>query len=280
MGIQGLRKELAKNQLRKGHVSELAGKTVAVDASAWLHRGAFGCAVPLAMGQDTRGYVYYCVNLVNMLLHHKVTPILVFDGAPLPSKARTNAERTELRKANQEKGFELLKQGDKEGAEKAFQKGIRVTGLRLPFARPPVFTLSTTSTLATLHKDVPLDCQQSGMFLRHSPGGNWNCSHPRPPRATLMSHCLLPTCSAPRAAQPAASSLSASLPRPLVSRVPLTGVVGFAAEMAATLRATLKKDHIKCITAPYEADAQVEPGESTRSRGWVEAGSASERESV
>jgi hypothetical protein len=163
MGIQGLRKELAKNQLRKGHVSELAGKTVAVDASAWLHRGAFGCAMPLAMGQDTRGYVYYCVNLVKMLLHHKVTPILVFDGAPLPSKARTNEERTELRKASQEKGFELLKQGDKEGAEKAFQKGIRVTGLRLPFARPSVFTLATTSTLATLHKDVPLDCQQSSL---------------------------------------------------------------------------------------------------------------------
>lgn len=70
---------------------------------------------------------------------HKVTPILVFDGAPLPSKAGTCADRTKRRKAAREEGHERLKQGDRDGAERAFQRGISVTGLH-----PPLGPLSSS----------------------------------------------------------------------------------------------------------------------------------------
>jgi XPG N-terminal domain len=40
------------------NVSQLAGKTVAIDAYVWLHRGAFSCAEKLALGQITTGYKF------------------------------------------------------------------------------------------------------------------------------------------------------------------------------------------------------------------------------
>jgi 5'-3' exonuclease len=35
----------------------------------------------------------YTLNMVEMLLHNKVIPVMVFDGAPLPSKKGTEKER-------------------------------------------------------------------------------------------------------------------------------------------------------------------------------------------
>ena len=52
MGISGLLPLLKSIQQYK-HISELAGKTLAVDAYVWLHRGAYGCATELATGRPT-----------------------------------------------------------------------------------------------------------------------------------------------------------------------------------------------------------------------------------
>ena len=38
-------------------------------------------------------YVNYVLRRVDMLLHHKVKPILVFDGGYLPSKSQQEASR-------------------------------------------------------------------------------------------------------------------------------------------------------------------------------------------
>ena len=52
MGISGLLPLLKSIQQYK-HISDLAGKTLAVDAYVWLHRGAYGCATELATGRST-----------------------------------------------------------------------------------------------------------------------------------------------------------------------------------------------------------------------------------
>lgn len=49
MGIQGLIPFLDKASTPT-NVSEFFGKTVAVDAYCWLHKGAFSCADKLARG--------------------------------------------------------------------------------------------------------------------------------------------------------------------------------------------------------------------------------------
>jgi exonuclease-1 len=57
MGISGLL-PLLKPIHKPVHLSELSGLSVGVDAYVWLHRGAFGCAFDLAMGNATLKYLY------------------------------------------------------------------------------------------------------------------------------------------------------------------------------------------------------------------------------
>ncbi len=38
-------------------------------------------------------YISYCVSLIKMLQYHKISPVLVFDGGRLPSKANTEHDR-------------------------------------------------------------------------------------------------------------------------------------------------------------------------------------------
>lgn len=55
MGISGLIPFL-KPIHRHVTLDAYRGKTVAIDAYCWLHRGAFGCAFDLGMGNPTRKY--------------------------------------------------------------------------------------------------------------------------------------------------------------------------------------------------------------------------------
>ena len=52
MGINGLLPVL-KSITRPGHVSQYAGKRVAIDAYSWLHKGAYACAKELCEGLHT-----------------------------------------------------------------------------------------------------------------------------------------------------------------------------------------------------------------------------------
>lgn len=86
MGISGLL-TLLRETAEETHLSKFSGKTLAIDASAWLYKGAYGCAMDIALGKDTDFYVAYCIRRLMVFREHKVTPIFVFDGAPLPMKA-------------------------------------------------------------------------------------------------------------------------------------------------------------------------------------------------
>ncbi len=110
MGIPGLLPLLAPT-MRPVHVSAHAGRRAAVDAYAWLHRGAHACALALALAAapavaaaaGAAGaaspapaeavYVAFCMRRVAMLVRAGITPLLVFDGAYLPSKAATEDAR-------------------------------------------------------------------------------------------------------------------------------------------------------------------------------------------
>lgn len=52
MGIAGLL-PLLKSVQKPTHLSQLAGKTIAVDVYVWLHRGAYACAMELVTGVPT-----------------------------------------------------------------------------------------------------------------------------------------------------------------------------------------------------------------------------------
>jgi exonuclease 1 len=97
-------------------LSSYEGKTVAIDAYVWLHRGAYGCAAELVQGIPTTKYILqqepswfcasaadsliqpdryidYCMRKVALLRQNHITPLLVFDGQYLPSKKLKEDER-------------------------------------------------------------------------------------------------------------------------------------------------------------------------------------------
>ncbi|ORY00203.1 putative exonuclease [Basidiobolus meristosporus CBS 931.73] len=126
MGISGLLPLLKPIQSRV-HISSYAGETVAVDAYVWLHKGAFGCAKELCLGEETDKYVEYCMHRIRLLQHYKVKPFVVFDGGPLPSKEGTEESRESMRKENRKKALEYLNCGQHVKAVECFQKCVDIT---------------------------------------------------------------------------------------------------------------------------------------------------------
>ena len=131
MGIPGLL-PLLKDVTHHVHIGEYRGKVAGIDAFCWLHRGAFTCCTELVLGRPTdkcvacgrrrRGalcrprpplsplmflipthkpppsqhrYINFCMERVRLLQAHGVTPLVVFDGASIPSKRARNVERRE-----------------------------------------------------------------------------------------------------------------------------------------------------------------------------------------
>ncbi|KAI8056530.1 PIN domain-like protein [Gilbertella persicaria] len=125
MGISGLL-HLLKPITRKIHIKEYAGQTVAIDGHVLLHRGAFGVASKLANNLTTDRYVQYFMFYIGLFRHFGVTPLVVFDGLPLPLKKVTNDDRHSKRDAKLAEGMRHQIQGNHALAEKCFQQSISI----------------------------------------------------------------------------------------------------------------------------------------------------------
>lgn len=122
MGIQGLLPQL-KSFITDANVQKYKSQKVAVDGYCWLHRAAYCCSKELVTNQATTKYEFYlfncwlcrwipfCMNLVRMLKHFQVIPVIVFDGARLPKKQTKEQERHDKRAENKSQAFALLEQG-------------------------------------------------------------------------------------------------------------------------------------------------------------------------
>ncbi|PWN23210.1 hypothetical protein BCV69DRAFT_297157 [Microstroma glucosiphilum] len=126
MGIQGLL-PLLKDVQTPTNVSQYKGQTLGIDGYVWLHRGAYGCAEKLVLGEATTQYTNYAMHRIRMLRHHGITPYVVFDGDRLPSKAGTEEEREARRSENLARAKSLIRDGRKGSAFEAFAKCIDIT---------------------------------------------------------------------------------------------------------------------------------------------------------
>lgn len=81
----------------------------------------------ICRGNQTRAYVDYCVNRIRMLLHFNVTPVLVFDGADLPMKADTHADRRGVREKAWADAEAAYAKGDRTKAAQFYQRACPVT---------------------------------------------------------------------------------------------------------------------------------------------------------
>ncbi|KAL8816839.1 MAG: hypothetical protein Q9223_004220 [Gallowayella weberi] len=126
MGISGLL-PLLKSIHKPCNLKKFAGQTIGVDAYGWLHRGTVACAIDLALERPTTKFVEFSMNRVRMLIHFGVTPLLVFDGDYLPSKAATENERAKKREECKRLGLELHRLGKISQAHLELQKAVDVT---------------------------------------------------------------------------------------------------------------------------------------------------------
>lgn len=126
MGIKGLIVAV-KPALEDCHVSQLAGKRVAVDGYCWLHRAVFGCCVEICRGEKSTAWLNYCLAYIDMLLNHKIHVTMVFDGADLPMKYGTEQDRRASRRSNLEKADELYRNGDKASARNFYSRAVDVS---------------------------------------------------------------------------------------------------------------------------------------------------------
>ena len=134
MGISGFH-SATKHYLRQAHLQEYRGKTLGIDASAWLHRGAVPYAwqifndenpwenVPGAMAP----WIEFPLRMVRMLQSFDIQPVLVFDGCPSPAKAPTSTMRRERKEKAKERAKILLQEGRQFEASKHLQQALDIT---------------------------------------------------------------------------------------------------------------------------------------------------------
>ncbi|PIA30599.1 hypothetical protein AQUCO_05500130v1 [Aquilegia coerulea] len=126
MGIQGLL-PLLKSIMIPIHIEELRGCSVAVDTYSWLHKGALSCSKQLCKGEPTTRHIDYCMHRVNLLRHHGVTPVLVFDGGYLPMKSEEEIKRSRARKENLQRAVEHESLGNSKTAYECYQKAVDIS---------------------------------------------------------------------------------------------------------------------------------------------------------
>jgi len=100
---------------------------VGIDGYCWLHRGAYSCAWELSQNKPTTKYVDFCMHRINMLRFNKITPLVVFDGSPLPAKRGEEKQRRERREEQRRRGMSLLREGEKDLALDSFQRSIDIS---------------------------------------------------------------------------------------------------------------------------------------------------------
>ncbi|KAK4685930.1 exonuclease 1, partial [Tremellales sp. Uapishka_1] len=126
MGISGLLPAL-KDITVNGNIADFKGKTLAVDAYVWLHKGAFGCAEDIVKGKKTTRFVDYAMHRVRMLRHFGITPYIVFDGGPLPAKKGTEVSRAASRAEYLERARAYEGQGRGKEARDCYTKCLDIT---------------------------------------------------------------------------------------------------------------------------------------------------------
>lgn len=127
MGVPGLL-QYVRSVVQQVHLSEFRGRTLAVDVSSWLHKGAIVCAPQLVAGEPTDMFLNYPLKMVELFQKHGVVPLLVFDGGSLPVKQAVHRERIQDRARNRQKGLELRGCPGREAeAEAALRKSVGVS---------------------------------------------------------------------------------------------------------------------------------------------------------
>lgn len=155
MGVGGFLAAL-KDVTVKKHVSEYAGRRVAVDGYCWLHRAAYTCAADLAEGRPTTKWLSFVTGRVNLLRAHNVEPIVVFDGARLPAKAGEESRRQMAREEHLSAARRHAATGNHGASNDAYQKAVDITPAMAHVAIKALAKLGVRTLVAPYEADAQM----------------------------------------------------------------------------------------------------------------------------
>lgn len=127
-----------------GHVEMFRGQRLAVDTYSWLHRSVYGSCIEIFRGahydpltkkmqgevdivSSSTQWLNYVLQYVDLLLYYEIEVYLVFDGAPLPAKRKTEDEREKARAEALETGQRHLRDGNEQLARQFLSRAIDIT---------------------------------------------------------------------------------------------------------------------------------------------------------
>ncbi|EGD82731.1 hypothetical protein PTSG_03380 [Salpingoeca rosetta] len=126
MGVPGLI-NLVRPVVQTVNLERFTGQRVAIDISSFAYKGCYSRSLELLRNaEDLRPYRFVFKRLA-LLTTAGITPVVVFDGAPLAAKAEENARRQRQRKAAREEALKLRKQGKVHEARKASRRALHVS---------------------------------------------------------------------------------------------------------------------------------------------------------
>lgn len=126
MGISGLLPAL-KPLIKSSNIQFFRQKRIAVDTYSWMHKALYGALDDLLVDENSLKWIHYCLKYLDMLLFYEIEVYLVFDGANLPAKARTEESRALSRQKNYELGQQLMNNGDKAQGRNLLARSVDVT---------------------------------------------------------------------------------------------------------------------------------------------------------
>ncbi|CAI2361949.1 unnamed protein product [Moneuplotes crassus] len=163
MGISGLLHFLRqiKGQGIVTSISKYSGMTVAVDASCWIHQGAYSCDFSEGIENCAKKIINFVLKKLRMLLEHKIKPIIVFDGAPIPMKNRIQEARAKLRLKSREKVARMLREGNND-ATKKYGEGFTMT----PYLVNKLYKIIKSQGCTCIVAPYEADAQLSYLFKK------------------------------------------------------------------------------------------------------------------
>lgn len=123
MGIEGLLKLLDPITLKE-HISSFRNQTAAIDIMSWIYKGCYRCAFDHNQNIESNDFLYYILEMLELLSYYSIKPICVFDGRYVGKKDETIEKRKKMKEENKKKGLEYLEQGNEEEARKYLSRCI------------------------------------------------------------------------------------------------------------------------------------------------------------
>lgn len=192
MGIKGLWQAL-KPYVDDGHLSQFRGQRVAVDMYVWLHRCTHGS---LHLNMDTllpyfqeryesatpvsdlssidlhdvailgERYIELMLDKVAALQRYGVVPVCIFDGAEMPMKSDTDAERHARREAAFREAVGMLEKLYRQARRTFEERQGSSSAAAFQWHHPPIESRPYQECLQLLEKAVDISAEMAHVVIQ------------------------------------------------------------------------------------------------------------------